>query len=127
MVRKEGNHRNMHYLFDFIKSFVEDLTDDWVNDKMLGAEKGFEKKRNYVMLLVVFALLSAVCHVAEIAFHLEFSLFTVLLAVFCTFIVIIGFLSCKTFKERKAIVLYTSELLGIVIVGWLLLKAIETI
>lgn len=117
----------MQYLKEFIKSFVDDLTDDWVNDKMLGTEKEFEKKRNYVILLVVFALLSAVCHVAQIAFHLEFSLFAVLLAVFCTFIVVVCFLTCKTFKERKAIVLYTAGLLGIAIVGCLLLKMIEFI
>lgn len=117
----------MRYLKEFIKSFVEDLTDDWVNDKILGTEKEFEKKRNYLMLLVVFALLSAVCHVAEIAFHLEFSLFAVLLAVFCTFVIVICFLTCKTFKERKVIILYIAELLGIAIVGWLLLKAIEAI
>ena len=90
---------------------------------MLETEKEFEKKKNYVMLLVVFALLS----VAEIAFHLEFSLFAVLLAVFCTFVIVICFLTCKSFKERKVIILYTAELLGIALVGWLLLKAIEAI
>lgn len=117
----------MQYLKEFIKSFVEGITDDWVNDKMLGTEKEFADKRNYFILLVVFAFLSALCHVAEMIFHLNFSLFFVFLAVSITAIVVGCLVTYKTLKERINIILYAAGLLGIAIVGWLLLKMIEFI